>query len=189
MVSVHRHASADHDSRGGDVGRARVDHGDPRDEGRYFPEARSACYLRGAAVRRHGSVADGRVSHLLLRVPLPVHHRDRARRVEEHPGHRAHEAGVPSGHRHEPGDGRGRRLRQPFARVHASRRGPTLHHAVRRRQRAGRTARVLELDAQCAGDAGHCAESRPADLRDPARRVGAASVRRQSAHHRRSGRS
>src|ERR1051325_10615249 len=47
-------------------------------------EAGRAGDLRRAAVRRHGSVADGRVSDVLLRVPLPLHHGHRARRVEEH---------------------------------------------------------------------------------------------------------
>ena len=42
------------------------------------------------------------------------------------------------GHRHEPGDGGSGGLRQPRPRVHAAGRGAAVHHALRRRQRAGR---------------------------------------------------
>src|SRR5688572_32119613 len=40
----------------------------PADEGRYLPEPRDAGDLRRAAVRRHGSGADGGVHRQLLRV-------------------------------------------------------------------------------------------------------------------------
>ena len=94
----------------------------PAHEGRHLPAARLAHHLRRPALRRHGPVADGRLPHLLLRVPLPLHHRHRARRVEEHSGRVADEAGLPPRHRHEPGDGRGGRLRQ-------SRRAPSCRPA------------------------------------------------------------
>ena len=40
-----------------------------------FPQGRGSGDLRGPAVRRHGPGADGGISHLLLRVSLPLHHR------------------------------------------------------------------------------------------------------------------
>jgi len=67
--------------------------------------------------------------------------------------HSAPEAGVPSDTRHEPGDGEVVGYVIPCARVHASRPRSHPSHAVRRRQRAGRAARVLELDASVRGDA------------------------------------
>ena len=88
-----------------------------------FPKLGAPADLRRAAVRRHGPGADGRVPHVLLRVPLPLHHRHRARRVEEHPGRRADEAGVPSRHRHEPGDG-ARWSATSIARARSCRRAP-----------------------------------------------------------------
>ena len=87
------------------------------------------------------------LSRQLLRVPLPLHQRHRARRVEVDPEHGAAEADVPSRHRHGAGDGGDDRLREPRARVHAAGHGRAVHHAVRRRQRAGRLSGVLERDA------------------------------------------
>src|SRR6266513_140136 len=43
---------------------------------RHFSQSKPAGCLRGAALRRHVSRADGRLSRLLLRVSLPIHHRD-----------------------------------------------------------------------------------------------------------------
>ena len=51
-----------------------------------FPDLESACDLRGPALWRHEPAADGRLSLVLLRVPLPLHQRDRERRSEIDPG-------------------------------------------------------------------------------------------------------
>ena len=72
---------------------------------RHLPAGRRSRHLRRPALRRHGPGADGRLPHVLLRVSLPLHHRHRSRRKQEHSGRRADEAGLPRGHRHEPGDG------------------------------------------------------------------------------------
>ena len=54
------------------------------------------------------------------------------------------------------------RLRQPRARLHAAGHRAAVHHAVRRRQRAGRLPRLLEHDAQSRRDPGPRAQPRPA---------------------------
>ena len=113
---------------------------------RHLPRPEPPGDLRRPALRRHGPGADGRAAHQLLRVPLPLHHRHPPRRVEERPGHGPDEAVLPPRHRHGPGDGRDGRLRQPLARVHAAGHRPAVHHAVRRRQRAGRLPRPLQRD-------------------------------------------
>ena len=121
--------------------------------------------------------------HLLLRVPLPLHHRHRARRVEVHPGRGAHQAAVPSRHGHGAGDGGDGRLREPRARVHAAGHGAAVRHALRRRQRAGGQPGLLERRRRTRGrDAGRGAEPGAAAVRHAAGRVGAAAVRRQRAH-------
>ena len=79
---------------------------------------------------------------------------------------------------------RGGRLREPRARVHAAGRGAAVHRALRRRQRAGRATGLLEPDPRPGRDAGHRAEPRAAAVRHAARRLRAAAVRRQPAHHR-----
>src|SRR6266852_2062404 len=43
---------------------------------RHIPESKPACDLCGPTVRRHVTGADGRVSRLLLRISLPIHHGD-----------------------------------------------------------------------------------------------------------------
>ncbi len=68
-----------------------------------FPQLGDPADLRRPAVRRHGPEPDGRLPHVLLRVSLPLHHGHRARRVKQHPGRGAHEAGFPPRHGHEPG--------------------------------------------------------------------------------------
>ena len=68
--------------------------------------------------------------------------------------------------------------------------GAALRHALRHRQRAGRlSGAVQQNEADDRRDAGPGAFRRAADLRESAGRVRAAAVRRQSAHHRRQGRS
>ena len=59
---------------------------------RHLPEPQPAGDLRLPALRRHGPGADGRVSHQLLRVPLPLHQRHPSRRVAERAGHGPDEA-------------------------------------------------------------------------------------------------
>ena len=66
----------------------------------------------------------------LLRVPLSLRLRHRARRVEEHSGRRPDEALFPPGHGHVPGDGGGDRPRQPLAGVHAAGHGAAVRHAL-----------------------------------------------------------
>ena len=147
VVDPRRAPPPDHGPRRGH--RRRADggvRGQPDARG-HLSRSRSAGHLRRAAVRRHEPGADGGVHHLLLRVPLPLHQRHRERRVEVDPEHRAAEADVPPGHRHGRGAGADDRLRQSRARVHAARHRRPVHHAVRRRHRAGRLSRVLERDA------------------------------------------
>ena len=67
---------------------------------RYLSECRGKSDLRRAAVRRDGSGPDGRLSKLLLRISLPVHHRYSIHRKQEHPRRVADEAGVPAGYRY-----------------------------------------------------------------------------------------
>ena len=66
--------------------------------------------------------------------------------------------------------------------------GP-FRHALRYRQRAGRLPGAVEQDQDHRRDPGPGALQGAADVRQLAGRVGAAAVRRQSADHRRSGRS
>ena len=124
--------------------------------------------------------------HQLLRVPLPLHQRHPPRRVAEHPGRRPDEALLPPRHRHGPGDGRDGRLRQPLARLHAAGHRAAVRHALRRRQRAGRLPRPLAARRKTIGEIQDQALLQgPADVRQPAGRLGAAAVRRQPADHRR----
>ena len=78
-------------------------------------------------------------------------------------------------------------LRQPRAGVHAARHGRAVHHAVRRGQRRGRLPGVLDRGPEhyARPDAGPGAEPRAPGLRDAARRLGAAALRRQFARHHR----
>ena len=59
----------------------------------------------------------------------------------------AAEAHVPSRHRHGRGAGADHRLRESRARVHAAGHGRPVHHAIRRRHRAGRLSGVHERHA------------------------------------------
>ena len=108
---------------------------------------------------------------------------------QEHPGRRPDEALLPPRHRHGPGHGRDDRLRQPLARLHAAGHRLAVRHAVRHRQRAGRLPGALERDQDDRRDPGPGAVQGPADVRQPAGRLGAAAVRRQPAHGRRPRRS
>ena len=148
----------------------------PRD---IFPTLGSG-HLRGAAVWRHGPGADGRLPHLLLRVPLPLHHRHRARRIEVDPGRRADQAAVPSGHEHGAGDGGdGRRT--------STARGRSCRRARCRRSSCGSTPAACRSATwssparreRVGEDAGRGAEPGPAAVRDAAGRLGAAAVRRE----------
>ena len=60
----------------------------------------------------------------------------------------------------------------------------TVHHALRRRHRAGRLSRVLEREPQPGRDSGSRAESRPSAVRHAAWSDLAAAIRRQPAHDR-----
>ena len=94
---------------------------------------------------------------------------------------------VPSGHRHGAGDGADGRLRQPRARLHAAGHGAALHHALRRRQRAGRLSGLLERRPAASARSrtsrsiacGRCSRRCPACRRR--RRSAAASARSSSA--------
>ena len=154
-----------------------------------FPNLNLPVIYVCPALRRHGPGADGGAAHQLLRVPLPLHHRHPPRREPKRPGHGADEAVLPPRHEHGPGDGRDDRLRHPLARLHAAGDRLAVRHAVRRRQRAGRLPRALERDQVDRRDPGPGALQGPADVREPAGRLGAAPLRRQPAHGRRPGRS
>ena len=151
-----------------------------------FPQPEPAGDLRLPALRRHGPGTDGRASHQLLRVPLPLHQRHPPRRVAERPGHGPDEAVLPSRHRHGPGDGRDDRLRQPLAGVHAAGHRLAVRHAVRHGQRAGRLPRALQRNASRSARfrTRRCSSVRPM-FADLAGRLRAAAVRRQRADHRR----
>ena len=157
-------------------------------DARHLPAARHSDDLRRAALRRHGPGADGGLPHLLLRIPLPLHHRHRARRIEVHPGRFDHEAAVSSGHGHVAGDVRNRRLREPRPRLHAAGHGRAVRHALRRRQRArsvtscSRPTTRTSRSARCRMQALN--RVRPA-VRHAARRLRAAAFWRQLARHRR----
>src|SRR5438128_11256517 len=71
-----------HDCGGGDRRGARLGFGAAANAPGHFPDIVHSHHLRRATIRRHGPGADGRLSHLLLRVSLPLHHRHRACRVE-----------------------------------------------------------------------------------------------------------
>src|SRR3954454_18849440 len=77
--------------------------GDAANGGRYLSAGGRTGYLRGSAVRRNGSLADGGVSHLLLRVPLPLHHGNPEGRVQKHSGRCLDEARVLSQNGYESG--------------------------------------------------------------------------------------
>ncbi len=153
--------------------------GDQADAGRYLSQPQSAGDLRRPALRRHGSGADGRAAHQLLRVPLSLHQRHPSRREQEHAGHGPDEALLPSRHGHGPGHGRDDQLRQSRAGLHAAGNGLAVRHAVRHGERAGRLSGALERDARPGGDSRPGAVSRAADFRESAGRVRAAAVRRQ----------
>ena len=167
------------------------------DRGRALRGARGAAHARRhlsaggrsghlcrAALRRHGPGADGRLPDLLLRVSLPLHHGHRSRGEQEHSGRGAHEAGLSRRHRHEPGDVGDGRLRQSRARVHAAGNGAAVHHALRRRQRRGRATGLQQPHPHAGRDAGFRAQPRAPTVRDSARRLRAAALRRQPADHR-----
>ena len=69
---------------------------------------------------------------------------------------------------------------EPRAGVHAAGHGAAVHHALRHRQRAGRLPGLLERAAQRRRDPGPGSLPRAPDVRDPARRLGAAAVRRRA---------
>ena len=73
---------------------------------------------------------------------------------------------------------RDHRLRQPRARLHAAGHGRPVHHALRRRQRAGGLPGVLERHPQPRRDPGPGAQPGAAAVRDAARAV---LARRRSA--------
>ena len=159
------------------------------DVDRHLPQPEPAGHLRLPALRRHGPGADGGAAHQLLRVPLSLHLRHPSRREPQRPGHGGDEAVLPPRHQHGPGDGRDDRLRHAFARLHAAGHRLAVHHPVRRRQRSGRLPRALERDQVDRRDPGPGAVQGPADVREPAGRLGAAPLRRQPAHRGRPGRS
>ena len=154
-----------------------------------FPNLNLPVVYVCPALRRHGPGPDGGAAHQLLRVPLPLHHRHPPRREPQHPGHGPDEALLPPRHQHGPGDGRDDRLRHPVAGLHAAGDGLAVHHPVRRRQRPGGLPGALERDQVDRRDPGPGAVQGPADVRQPAGRLGAAPVRRQPADGRRPGRS
>ena len=153
--------------------------------GGHFPQPQPARHLRRPALRRPRPGPDGRPHHQLLRVPFPLHQRHRSRRVEERPGHGPDEALLPPRHQHGPGHGRDRRLHQPRPLLHAAGDRAALRHALRHRQRAGRLPRPPQRHQNDRPDPGPGPVQGPAHVRQPARRVGPAAVRRQPAHRRR----
>ena len=123
------------------------------------------------------------LAHLPLREPFPLHQRHPSRRIAEHPGLRADEALLPSGHRHGAGDGRDRRAGQPLAGLHAAGNGAAVRRPLRHRQRAGRLPRPRQRNQEYRRHPGGGLHSRAPHAGQSARRVGAAAVRRQPAHH------
>ena len=159
------------------------------DVDRHLPQPEPPGRLRRPAVRRHGPGADGGPAHQLLRISLPLHQRHPPRREPQHPGHGPDEALLPPGHEHGPGYGRGDRLRDPVAGLHAAGHGLAVHHPVRRRQHPGGLPGALQRDEVHRRDPGPGAVQGPADVRQPARGLGAAALRRQPADRRRPARS
>ena len=96
---------------------------------------------------------------------------------------------LPPRHRHGPGDGRNHRPGQSRPRLHAGRHRAAVRHPLRHRQRSGRLPGLLQRDEDPGRNPEPGSVQGAADVRQPARRVGAAAVRRQPAHHRRRGRS
>ena len=99
------------------------------------------------------------------------------------------EAVLPSGNEHGAGDGGDGQLRQSGPGLHAARHGVSVRDAFRYGQRAGRLPRALQRDPQHRRNPGPGLVPRAADVRQPAGRLRAASVRRQPAdrgHHGRS---
>ena len=135
------------------------------------------------ALRRDGGRPDGRLPDVLLRIPLSVHHRHRARRIQEHPGSGDHEAAVPPRHGHVAGHERDGRLREPCARHDAARHRTSVRHAFRRRERADRSARLRKRDPHRRAVAGRRAEYSPSAVRHLARRLRAAALRWQRAQY------
>ena len=154
-------------------------------DARRVPAAGHPDHLRRATLRRHGPRPDGGLPHLLLRIPLPLHHRHRARGVQVHPGREPDEAPVPPRHGHERRALRGRRLREPLARLHAAGHAGAVHHALRRRVGARGLPRFLHDERQPhrRRDADRRAESSAPALRAVAGRVSAAALRWGRAHH------
>src|SRR5438445_12770846 len=74
-----------YDYRGGDRCGAGLGACAATDAPRYFSHTWDPHDLRRATLWRHGPGPDGGLSHLLLRVSLPLHHRHRARRIEINP--------------------------------------------------------------------------------------------------------
>ena len=150
--------------------------------GGHLPGPRRARHLRRAAVRRHGSGADGRLLtyyyeyHFLY--ITGIEHVE----SQEHPGRGADEAGLPSGHGYEPGDGASGRLCEPCPGVHASR-------EPCRRSSCASTRAAFRSDSWCSparrARRARCRISRStgsAAVCDAAGRFGAAAVRWQSAN-------
>ena len=126
------------------------------------------------------------LAHQLLRVPLPLHQRHPPRREQERPGHGPDEVVFPSRHRHGPGHGRDDRLRQPLAGLHAAGHRPPF---VMRFDTGSVPVGYLVLSQRDQSDRrnpGPGAVQGPADVRQPAGRLGPAALRRQPAHRRRS---
>ena len=168
---------------------AGVRSGTSPDADRRISHAEPPGDLRLSALRRHGPGADGRVPGELLRVSLPLYHGHPPRRVEKHSGPFPDEAVLPSGNEHGPGDGGDGRLRQPRAGLHAAEHGIPVRDAFRHRERAGGLPRAVQRDPQHRRNPGPGLVPRAADVRQPAGRLRAASLRRQPAHgghHRRS---
>ena len=122
---------------------ARRVHRAQADGARCVSAARHPDDLCGAALRRHGSGADGGLPHLLLRISLSLHHGHRARGVEVDPRRVGDEAPVPARHGHVGGDVGGGRVCEPRTRVHARRHAGAVHHAVRRGQRRRGLPRIF----------------------------------------------
>src|SRR6185312_2691263 len=156
--------------------RARCGARPPRDAARCLPTARCAHDLRGPALRGDVACANGGLSHLLLRVSLPLHHRHRARRVEVDRGRRAHQAAVSSRNGHVPGDVRDRSVRKPRPGLHASGDRSAVRHALRCRKRPGGRSRLLERDSKRRANSGPRPQHRASALRNAPRSLGPAKL-------------
>ena len=180
-----RPSPSPHGRRGGCRRRAGGVDCPPAHDARCLPAAGHPDHLRRATLRRHGPGTDGGLPHLLLRIPLPLHHRHRACGVQVHPGREPDEAPVPSRHGHERRALRGGCLREPLARLHAAGHPGAVRHALRRGFGASRLPRFLHDERQPhrRRDADRRAESSAPALRAVAGRVRAAALRWGRAHH------